>query len=304
MWYSKKKPLLWFLFALVVAVLGADLGEYGAARMGRLWVLSLISSFSVNIAAVLMLAIVGYDKMLEDIKRKENLQRLGTVEQFWRMPDVKSRSIVIVYGGNLGTFLDNTDVPTSLATVYGIHELKHFFESYWNCGDSVKVFSEDEFVQNRKECTRAHLILLGGAMSIKSKELSSVILALNVAQSGDDQHRQLIPTIQRDLTYPSHKNEKGDVEVDYGIVVGTIERESKRHFYWFSGNYGLATYAGILLATQERGDGTFKRLEEGKACKVVIEVCNIINSKLTRNHENISSIVRPENEPLDNFKLP
>jgi hypothetical protein len=244
-----------------------------------------VSSIAVNALTSFGAVLFGISRIEREMQKYEIQRNLGIVMDFWGREPLRANGFRIIYGGNLGAFRDDEKQYSSLATIYGIQALKDMFAKILNDEPVPHHVAFSKVDPEQASNAQYNVILLGGYLSIPVLEDFPKRANLPYVQDFSNTDKRLIKVVQKPLVSELSKDTKDIVE-DYAVVTIAVEG-SGRHLFWFSGNYGIATYGALLAATRNNPRLQLGKPEAGEFFQAVVRVWSVQESTLDSSHEAI-----------------
>jgi hypothetical protein len=290
MLWSRKPYLTLILICVVFLVVAFGFGFWGSYPTPpggdpNAWWRLTISSIAVNALTSFGAVLFGISRIEREMQKIENRRSLGIIMDFWGRQHLRSNGFRIFYGGTLGAFRDDGPQYTSLATVYSLQALKEMFGRILGDDPTPGDMAFHEVVPEQASGAKFHVILLGGYLSIPVLENFPKQANLPFVQDFSDKDRRLIRAVQKVLV-SELSTDTHDIVQDYAVVTIAVE-SSGRHLFWFSGNYGIATYGALLAATRNNPRFQLGKPVAGEYFQAIIRVWSVKKSKLEPDHEDI-----------------
>jgi hypothetical protein len=244
-----------------------------------------ISSIAVNALTSFGAVLFGISRIEREMQKYENQRNLGILMDFWGREPLRSNGFRIFYGGALGAFRDDEKQYSSLATIYSIQALQEMFGRILNDGPLPHHTAFDKVDPAQASSAQYHIILLGGYLSIPVLEDFPKRANLPYVQDFSDKDRRMIKVVQKPRVSELNKD-TNDIVEDYAVVTIAVEG-SGRHLFWFSGNYGIATYGALLAATRNNPRLQLGKPNAGEFFQAVVRVWSVQESTLEPDHEEI-----------------
>jgi len=278
-----------FIILLIINIYIAYQGSNSTQQEleNRYWQYHTLASLAANALAMYLILFLGLHHFQHYWDSFPARKRLGQLYHFWHSPDALSLGFNIYYGGKLGAWRDDEKIVSSLATLYSIESLKRcLFLCFGNkLAVDTKPLPEANNITDTDR-TR-HVIVLGGYLSVPPIKDFSKKAKFICYQNFDDLNQRRVVVAGVDPTSYTTHLENNKIEYDYAILTIAVEKESNRHFYWFSGNYGLATYGAVLLATGNVKNPGIKCPNPGNYSQYIIHVRGITNEEMPDNHSDL-----------------
>jgi hypothetical protein len=287
-WRIKPYPTLIIICnLLLLAAIGfAYLGAPSSATAGdrHAWWLLLLSSIAVNVLTSFGAVLFGVSRIEREMQKYELQRNLGIVIDFWGRDALRANGFHIIYGGTLGAFRDDEKQYSSLATIYSIQALEEVFGLILGDEPSPRHTAFDKVDPKQAAQAQYNIILLGGYVSIPVLKEFPVRANLPYLQDFSDTNRRRVILVREERV--SELSDTNDITSDYALVTIAVEA-SGRHLFWFSGNYGIATYGALLAATRNDARLQLGRPEPGEYFQAIVRVWSVQNSTLDPDHKEI-----------------
>jgi hypothetical protein len=242
----------------------------------------------IGITSAYLIIFFGYNSLLKTLDQIERDKESGELKKFW-----SSGKYTICYGKYGGLYVDN-NVKLERASRPTIESLVLIRQMLRNIhGEDVPIEEVQLTPESTKKLKEGNIIILGGPLSIKLMEKFSKDLDLPYQYIENGQKRSIqMPGNELSSTFDDDQ-----ITSDCASVVRIFDSEKKRVILWFSGNYGLGTFASVLYFTKNKfllsTNNKFLPSNEGSEEKTVlkqfiIKVTNIKDNRINTGHKDIS----------------
>jgi len=303
-WYRLKRLtwLHWTVFlALMSLFVGAFLFAYWATLSNpQSWSLGVWSAICVNALTSTAAVLIGLSRIEADLQRFARQKSLGILVDFWGRDELRSNGFKVIYGGELGSFRDDTHQRTSLATIYSIQELAKTLGVVAPELPPLKYAAFTDVDATEVATGRYHIILLGGYLSIPTLKEFQQRANLPYRQDFSNQNNRKVIVVRDVERISEIDNDK--IVTDYAVVTIAVD-SSGRHLFWLSGNYGIATYGAVLAATRNEPRLQLGKPATGHYYQAIIRVSSVRDDKLEPDHPHIEICDRIDGQLPPNFSL-
>jgi hypothetical protein len=241
----------------------------------------------IGITSAFLIIFFGYNRLLKTLDQIERDKESGELKKFW-----SSGKYTICYGKYGGLYVDNNAKleRASRPTIESLVLIRQMLRNIH--GEDVPIEEVQLTLQSTEKLKEGNIIILGGPLSIKLMEKFSKDLDLPYQYIENGQRSFRMSGDTQSSTF-----ENGQITSDYASVVRIFDSEKNRMILWFSGNYGLGTFASVLYFTKNKSllstDNKFLPSNEGYDKKTVlkqfiVKVESIKNNQIDTGHEDIT----------------
>lgn len=274
-----KYPTLFCAFLIGLFFAGETFGD---RYKNTLWFSGMLEPFLINMLATFAVLFLGYNRLVKHLDQQAQRRELGSVIDFWSFQN-PSRGFLIIYGGELGSFIDDTRTQSSLSTIYSIARIEEILRKIYGNSISIETKSVGD-IKDLSNYRQRYIIILGGYLSIPQMKEAQTELGLPFVQDFDHPPARKIMTQSLSGGAATWESliENGPVRMDYALV--TRLAAGGASVLWFSGNSGLGTYGSVLFFTSPNPteDGTKFPVEGAR--QFIIEVQDIQDNKIDASH--------------------
>jgi hypothetical protein len=239
---------------------------------------STLESFTISLIASFAAVLVGVNSLQRYIDATDRKKKLGNMKDFWEVEDPKA-GFVIVFGGQIGDFLDDEPTVTSEATMRSLAKLMAAIMEVH--GSTVDIFVENYVDFKKAEHGNRNLVLLGGYLSVPPVEDIAIEASFPYRQNLQDSENRLIIRSGDGVASVERKSERKidskskPVLLDWAFIAKVQEVDVKKTAFFFSGNYGAGTYAAVLAATSRDAPYLNCKTHPGGSKQWIIEARNV-----------------------------
>jgi hypothetical protein len=247
----------------------------------------------LGITGSFLILFSGYRRLLKDLEQIERDKESRKLRRFWNHND-SSFKYTICYGKDGGHYVDNNSmqVRSSRPTVESLVLIKQTLRNIYHI-EKVTIEEIQLTPENRQRLKEGNIIILGGPLSINGMQDFSEDLDLPFKYNSGMEERTISTS---DIDLKSIAN-NGHITSDYASVTRVFDSDKNRVIFWFSGNYGLGTFASVLYFTNNsfllsmnqsdlhlgKGFGSEFMIQQ-----FIVKVDNINNNRIDMDHRNIS----------------
>ena len=300
--------ILWIVFFVIIGLLaGSTLLVYEQNKIlwfdpRSFWFCNVLIPLLTNMAAAYTVILLGYNQILKGLEQRERRRALGKVIDFWRLPG-KSTQCFIVFGGDPPTMEDDKELRSSHATFFSIFALREALKKVH--GDRINIVEKaaSDLPLNWEGLEDANVIILGGYLSIDRMEYVQDKLQLTFVQDFSDKNeRQIKRKVGKGEQYTSDIKDK-KISRDFAIVTRIFDKRRNRTIFWFSGNYGIGTFASVLFFTTPEFLERDVSVDATKLTQFIVHVDGIVDNKIDQSHRDIELVKeKPFNLNPDEFR--
>jgi hypothetical protein len=245
----------------------------------------------IGITSAYLIIFFGYSSLLKTLDQIERDKESGELKKFWSSG--KYTKYTICYGKYGGLYVDNNTKleRASRPTIESLVLIRQMLRNIH--GEDVPIEEVQLTPESTKKLKEGNIIILGGPLSIKLMEKFSKDLDLPYQYIENGQKRSIqMPGNELSSTFDGDQ-----ITSDCASVVRIFDSEGKRVILWFSGNYGLGTFASVLYFTKNKfllsTNNRFLPSNEGSEEKTVlkqfiIKVTKIEDNRINTGHKDIS----------------
>lgn len=241
-----------------------------------------------SITGSFLIIFFGYNRLLKTLDQIERDKESGELKKFW-----SSGKYTICYGKYGGLYVDNNAKleRASRPTIESLVLIRQMLRNIH--GEDVPIEEVQLTPKSTEKLKEGNIIILGSPLSIKLMEKFSKDLDLPYQYLGNEGKRSFCMSGDTISSY----FENDQIKSDCASVVRIFDSEKNRVILWFSGNYGLGTFASVLYFTKNESllstDSKFLSSNEGYEKKTVlkqfiVKVASIKNDRINTGHEDIT----------------
>jgi hypothetical protein len=275
--------------AIIIFSPNIDTRYHGFQRLLEKVVVPLI----LGITGSFLILFSGYHRLLKDLEQIEIDKESRELKKFWNSRN-SNLKYTICYGKDGGHYVDSsiTQVRASRPTVESLVLIRQTLRDIYHI-EKVAIEEMQLTPENMKKLEEGNIIILGGPLSINCMNEFSVNLDLPFKYNPSIGDR----TISASGVDLKSTTNNSHVTSDYASVTRIFDESKNRVIFWFSGNYGLGTFASVLYFTNNNSllsmDKNNSHLGKGFGAEFMIQqfivkVEKIKDNRINIDHEDIS----------------